>query len=102
MYRLTTVGAAVLLASTLPAVGANPVFENSTPAGFNPADSTIVQDFVSGNDVSIRVDLNQAATTDFPVIGHFHGVERSEQLSTTDTDGIQVDIHRRRSSLRHE
>ena len=92
MYRLTTWATAALLASMLGADAADPVFENNTPVGFNPADSTIVQDFVSGNDVSIRVDLNQAATPDFPVIGHFHAVERSEQPSATDTDGLQIDI----------
>lgn len=75
-----------------PAFAADPLFENGTPVGFTPADSSIVQDVVSGNDVSVRVDLNQAATREYPVIGHFHGVERSEQLSVTDTDGLQVDV----------
>lgn len=93
--RGTSVWAGVLLSvlgSGLASHAADPVFENRTPVGFNPADSTVVQDFVSGNTVSVRVDLNQAATHEFPVIGHFHAVERSEQLSTTDTDGLQVDI----------
>jgi hypothetical protein len=86
----------VLLASmavTVTAVGAaDPVFENRTPVGFNASDSTTAQNFVSGNDVMIRVDLNQAATPDYPVIGHFHGVERSEALSATATDGLQIDV----------
>ncbi|MDA0336331.1 MAG: sialidase family protein, partial [bacterium] len=92
MLRLTTWTLAALLAAVSLARAADPVFENRTPVGFNPGDSTIVQDFVSGNDVSIRVDLNQAATYEYPVIGHFHAVERSEQLSATDTDGLQIDI----------
>ena len=92
MRRLILWTATALLASSRTIEAADPLFENRTPVGFNPADSTIVQDFVSGNDVSIRVDLNQAATPDYPVIGNFHAVERSEQLSATDTDGLQVDI----------
>ncbi len=92
MRRLTTWAAAVLFTSIQVAEAAAPLFENRTPVGFNPADSTTVQDFVSGSDVSIRVDLNQAATPDYPVIGHFHAVERSEQQSTTNTDGLQIDV----------
>ena len=92
MRRLILWTVTALLASSRTIEAADPLFENRTPVGFNPADSTIVQDFVSGNDVSIRVDLNQAATPDYPVIGNFHAVERSEQLSATDTDGLQVDI----------
>ena len=92
MPRLTTWTTAALLASASLAWAADPIFENRTPVGFSPGDSTIVQDFIPGNDVAIRVDLNQAATYNYPVIGHFHGVERSEQLSATDTDGLQVDI----------
>ena len=64
MRRLTTWAAAVLFTSIQVAEAAAPLFENRTPVGFNPADSTTVQDFVSGSDVSIRVDLNQAATPD--------------------------------------
>lgn len=82
----------MLLLSCAIAGAADPIFENRTPVGFSPADSTVVQRFVSGAEVSIRVDLNQAATLEFPVIGHFQGVERSEQLSATDTDGLQVDV----------
>ncbi|MFC1525328.1 hypothetical protein ACFL6X_00780 [Candidatus Latescibacterota bacterium] len=71
---------------------AAPIFENRTPVGFSPADSTVVQDFVSGSTVSVLVDLNQAATYEYPVIGQFHALERSVQLSPTDTDGMQIDI----------
>jgi len=92
ILRIFASVASSVLASVLTVAAADPIFENATPVGFNPADSTIVQHFVSGNDVSIRVDLNQAATPDFPVVGHFHAVERSDQLSATDTDGLQIDV----------
>jgi hypothetical protein len=92
VYRLTTGVALCLLTAAGVARAADPVFENRTPVGFNPADSTVVQDFVSGNSISVRVDLNQAATYEYPVIGHFHAVERSDQLSATDTDGLQIDV----------
>ena len=92
ILRIFASVASSVLASVLTVAAADPIFENATPVGFNPADSTIVQNFVSGNDVSIRVDLNQAATPNFPVVGHFHAVERSDQLSATDTDGLQIDV----------
>ena len=53
---------------------AKPVFENKTPVGFSPHDSTTKADFIVGSQVSLRVDLNQAATYEYPVVGHFHGV----------------------------
>ncbi|HIL11467.1 MAG TPA: hypothetical protein EYG11_22480 [Candidatus Latescibacteria bacterium] len=71
---------------------AKPVFENKTPVGFSPQDSTTKADFVVGNQVSLRVDLDQAATYEYPVVGHFHSVEKSDQIGSTDTDGMQVDI----------
>ena len=71
---------------------AKPVFENKTPVGFSPHDSTTKADFIVGSQVSLRVDLNQAATYEYPVVGHFHGVEKSDQVGSTDTDGMQVDI----------
>ncbi|MBT6619026.1 MAG: hypothetical protein HOB41_03990 [Gemmatimonadetes bacterium] len=71
---------------------AKPVFENKTPVGFSPHDSTTKADFVVGSQVSLRVDLDQAATYEYPVVGHFHGVEKSDQVGSTDTDGMQVDI----------
>jgi hypothetical protein len=82
----------ILLLLAAPIRAAAPIFENGTPVGFVTPDSTTTQDFVSGATVEIRVDLNQAATDDHPVIGHFHSLERSEQLSTTDTDGSWVDV----------
>lgn len=69
-----------------------PTFENATPVGFVEADSSTTQNFVTGATVGIRVDLNQGVTDEYPLIGHFHNLERAEQLSTTDTDGSWVDI----------
>ena len=74
------------------AQGALPVFENKTPAGFSPEDSTARQNFVEGSEITVRVDLNQAVTPTFPVIGHFHNLERAESLDTTSVDGGQVDV----------
>ena len=75
-----------------PASGSLPIFENNTPAGFSQPDSTAKQDFVEGDEVTVRVDLNQAATPTYPVIGHFHNVERAETLDTDDVDGSRVDL----------
>ena len=71
---------------------AKPTFENGTPVGFAPQDSTTWENFVSGEEISVRVDLNQAVTEEYPVVGHFHTVEKSVQLGSVDTDGMQVDI----------
>ena len=75
-----------------PVLGALPIFENRTPVGFAPQDSTTTADFVVGDTISVRIDLNQAATPTYPVIANFHAIEKSDQLSTTDTDGMQVDV----------
>ena len=69
-----------------------PTFENRTPVGFSSSDSTKQTDFVEGDQITVRVDLNQAATPTYPVIGHFHNLERSEILETTDVDGLRSDI----------
>ena len=71
---------------------ARPTFENQTPTGFSTQDSTDKVDFVEGAQVNIRVDLNQAATPDYPVIGHFHNLERSVAVETDDVDGMRADI----------
>ena len=84
--------AALVLAGLRPAAATPPIFENRTPVGFSVADSATTENFVVANSVGVRVDLNQAATQAYPVIGHFHALERSDQLSTTDTDGMQVDV----------
>ena len=73
---------------------AKPTFENGTPVGFSALDSTTRQDFVSGQEISVRVDLNQAATYEYPVVGHFHSLEKSVRIdaAANATDGMQVDI----------
>ena len=75
-----------------PAQAALPIFENQTPTGFSPQDSTDKTDFVEGTEVNIRVDLNQAATPTYPVIGHFHNLERSVAVESGDVDGMRADI----------
>ncbi|MFA6111434.1 MAG: sialidase family protein, partial [Candidatus Latescibacterota bacterium] len=74
------------------ALAAAPVFENRTPVAFSPQDSIARTGFVAGQEITVRADLNQAATEEYPVIGHFHGLEKSDLLSATDTDGMQVDV----------
>jgi len=69
-----------------------PTFENKTPVGFSVQDSTVRTDFVVGESINIRVDLDQAASYEYPLVGHFHSVERSEQIGSVDTDGMRVDI----------
>jgi len=82
----------ICLLLVAPAWAAKPTFENSTPVGFVEADSATTQNFVRGEEIGIRVDLNQAVTAEYPLVGHFYSVERAEKLSTTDTDGSWVDI----------
>ena len=74
------------------AQGSLPVFENRTPVGFSPEDSTARQDFVEGSQITVRVDLNQAVTPTYPVIGHFHNLERAESLDSTPINGGQIDV----------
>ena len=83
---------ALCVLATNSAHGSLPVFENRTPVGFSVQDSTTQQTFVEGGQVTVRVDLNQAATPTYPVIGHFHNLERALQLDTTSVDGSQVDV----------
>ena len=87
------VGVLIMLIGMAPhAYGTPPIFENNTPVGFSPEDSTSKEDFVLGQRIDVRVDLNQAATPTYPVTGHFHNIERSKQLSSTDVDGLRADI----------
>ena len=83
---------AVCAVTATVAHGSLPVFENNTPAGFSPEDSTSRQSFVEATEITVRVDLNQAVTPTYPAIGHFHNLERSESLDTTSVDGGQVDV----------
>ena len=60
--------------------------------GFSTADSTAKQDFVLGAEIAVRADLDQAATPAYPVIGHFHSIERKTRIESDDVDGPQTDI----------
>ena len=83
----------LLLLWLAPAIyGAAPTFENRTPVGFSTQDSTTQSSFVLGNQVTVRTDLNQAATPTHPVYGHFHNIERSKQVESRDVDGLQTDL----------
>ena len=82
----------LVLASAAITNAAVPTFENQTPTGFSAVDSTDKQDFVEGQDVTVRVDLNQAATPTYPVIGNFHNLETAELLESRDVDGIRADV----------
>ena len=72
--------------------GAPPIFENRTPVGFSSGDSTSQENFILGQQVTVRADLNQAATPTYPVIGHFHTLERSKQIESSDVDGLRTDV----------
>jgi len=85
-------------------VFAQPVFENNTPTGFSPADSTRQSRFASNTDITVLVDLNESVNATYPVIGNFQKVEQSVPYFTTaETAGymsqaIQIDdsgvVHR--------
>jgi len=93
-FSMPWIGAGILLLLWLaPRVyGAAPIFEHRTPVGFSTADSTAKQDFVLGAEIAVRADLDQAATPAYPVIGHFHSIERSTRIESDDVDGLQTDI----------
>ncbi|MCH2661818.1 hypothetical protein MK163_15345, partial [bacterium] len=87
------VGGLLLLLWLAPSVyGAAPTFENRTPVGFSTQDSTTQENFVLGSQVTVRADLNQAATPTHPVYGHFHNIEQSKQVESSDVDGLRTDI----------
>lgn len=83
---------ALVVACAVTANAAVPTFENQTPTGFSAQDSTDKQDFVEGQDITVRVDLNQAATPTYPVIGNFHNLETAEILESRDVDGLRADV----------
>ncbi|MEE2727551.1 MAG: hypothetical protein VX792_10785, partial [Candidatus Latescibacterota bacterium] len=56
---------------------AQPIFENKTPTGFSSADSTRQERFITDTDVTVLVDLNEAANATYPVIGNFQKLEKS-------------------------
>ena len=86
------IGLLVLLWLAPSVYGAAPIFENRTPVGFSTQDSTTQEDFVLGNQVTVRADLDQAATPTHPLYGHFHNIERSVQVESSDVDGLQTDL----------
>ena len=68
---------------------AQPVFENNTPTGFSPSDSTRQQRFATDTDITVLVDLNEAANATYPVMGNFQKVETSvPYFSTPDNAGF--------------
>ena len=83
---------------------AQPVFENQTPTGFSPSDSTRQQRFSTDTDITVLVDLNEAANATYPVIANFQKVEKSVPYFTAGdnagymSQAVQVDdngvIHR--------
>ena len=64
-------------------VHAQPIYENNSPTGFSVSDSTSKVSFVNDNEVTVQVDLNQAANFDFPVVGNFQKLERSRSFFDT-------------------
>jgi hypothetical protein len=92
MLRLSSYMAAALFVGLGAAEATPPIFENRTPVGFSIEDSTTTEDFIVSDKVTVRVDLNQEASEEYPVVGHFHPLEQSLQIGTTDTDGMQIDI----------
>ena len=90
MLRITIALGVLACAGT--AAAALPTFENQTPTGFSTQDSTDKQDFVEGQAVTVRVDLNQAATPTYPVIGNFHNLETAGILESRDVDGLRADV----------
>ena len=86
------VGLLVLLWLAPRVWGAPPIFENRTPVGFSTADSTTKENFVLGQQVTVRADLNQAVTPTYPAIGHFHNLERSDKIESGDIDGLRADV----------
>ncbi len=94
----------VLVAGLGGMVFAQPVFENRTPRGFSPTDSSITDTAVVKNQVNVLVDLNEPANFNHPVVGNFQKIERSVPYFSTGgtakymSQGIAVDnngvIHR--------
>ena len=62
---------------------AQPVFENQTPTGFSASDSTAADSVVTAREINVRVDLNESASAEFPVIGNFAQLEQATAVFTT-------------------
>ena len=61
---------------------AQPIFENRTPVGFSPSDSTTTTTFVTDTDVTVLVDLNEAANATNPIIANFQKIEQAVPFFT--------------------
>ncbi|MCC7262525.1 MAG: T9SS type A sorting domain-containing protein [Candidatus Latescibacteria bacterium] len=86
--RLKSFLAFVLIFGLATLVSAQPVFENRTPVGFSPSDSSSSSVFVTDKDITILVDLNEAANSTNPVIANFQKVEKAQPyFSTASTAG---------------
>ena len=72
-------------------VFAQPVFENQTPVGFSPSDSTTKTSFASDKDISILVDLNETANETYPVIGNFQKVEQAQAYFSSSSEAAYMD-----------
>ena len=72
-------------------VMAQPIFENNTPTGFSVSDSTSATNFVTQKEVTIQVDLNEAANFDYPVVGNFQKMERSVPFFSTPSTAAYMD-----------
>ena len=72
-------------------VFAQPVFENQTPVGFSPSDSTTKTSFASDKDISILVDLNETANETYPVIANFQKVEQAQGFFATASEAAYMD-----------
>ncbi len=70
---------------------AQPVFENQTPVGFSPSDSTTKTSFASDKDISILVDLSESANETYPVIGNFQKVEQAQGFFSTASEAAYMD-----------
>jgi hypothetical protein len=70
-------------------VTAQSIFENQTPKGFSPSDSTAQTNFETESTVSVLVDLNQPATAAYPVTGNFQALEKAVPYFSGDADAAQ-------------
>ena len=73
---------------------AQPIFENQTPTGFSPADSTRQQRIITDTYVTVLVDLNEAANASYPGRGNFQKLARSvPYFSSGDVDKVNTVFH---------
>ncbi|MSR84662.1 MAG: hypothetical protein EXS58_17385 [Candidatus Latescibacteria bacterium] len=81
--KLKSFLAFVLIFGLATLASAQPVFENRTPVGFSPSDSSSSAAFVTDKDITILVDLNKAANSTNPVTGNFQKVEKAVPYFST-------------------